>query len=73
MPYQSVAYDPDDGRSTLTIPGVAWFYGTGDDWLYTWRIGGRDSVIDSRSGATLFTGGSVLADHIVLLPISARR
>jgi WD40 repeat protein len=53
--YHSVAYDPDDGRSTLTIPGVAWLYGTGDDWVYVWQRGNRDAVIDSRSGATLFT------------------
>jgi WD40 repeat protein len=52
----SLAYDPDDGRSTLTIPGAVFLYGTGDAWLYTLQNDGRDAVIDSRSGAIQSTG-----------------
>jgi DNA-binding beta-propeller fold protein YncE len=57
--WQSVAYHPDDGSSTLTISDRASWYGTGDDWLYTLQDDGHDAVIDSRSGATLFTGSVV--------------
>ena len=63
---RSVAYDPDDGRSTLTIPGWALLSGPGDDWIYTWQDDASDSVIDARSGATLFTGSVLPYGRTVL-------
>jgi WD40 repeat protein len=57
--YQSVAYHPDDGRSTLTLAGLAFEYGPDDEWLYTWQNDGLDAVLDPRSGASLFTASPV--------------
>jgi class 3 adenylate cyclase/tRNA A-37 threonylcarbamoyl transferase component Bud32/WD40 repeat protein len=57
--YQSVAYDPETGRSLHTIPGVSMFYGSDDDWIYAWWSGGRDLVIDPGSGSVLFPGDTL--------------